>query len=254
MHMDLELHGRRILVMGGSKGLGRATAEVLAREGARVVLTSRDITRAEASARALGGEGRALDTEDPASIASFVRQLPEERFDGVFVNTGGPPPGDFADLDQDAWDLAYRKLLAGPVTVVRAIIPSLTRGSAILFNTSTSVKVPIPGLLLSNVFRAAVAALAKSLAQDLAAHGIRVNVIGPGRFQTERIEELDRSQAAKSGQTVDAVRAAGARQILLGRTGQPEEFGRLAAFLLSPMASFVHGALVLVDGGQVRAL
>lgn len=240
--------------MGGSRGLGRSTAAALAGEGARVVVTSRDIARAEARARELGGEGRALDTGDPASIARFVTGLSQERFDGLFVNTGGPPPGDFADLDQEAWDQAYRKLLAGPVMVVRAMIPSLTRGSAILFNASTSIKVPIPGLLLSNVFRAGIAALAKSLAQDLGPAGIRVNVIGPGRFQTERIDELDQAQAAKSGQSLEAVREAHALNIPLGRTGNPEEFGRLAAFLLSPLASFVHGALVMVDGGQVRSL
>ncbi|MCY0877645.1 MAG: SDR family oxidoreductase [Firmicutes bacterium] len=241
--MDLDLTGRTILVMGASRGLGRAVKEALVAEGATVIGTSR-----------FPGQEAVLDTSDPASRAAFLASMGEKPLDGMFVNTGGPKPGDLADLSEADWTLAFQQLLLGPTLLVRALLPNLRDGGAILFNTSSSIKVPIPQLVLSNVFRAAVWALAKSLAEELSPRRIRVNVIVPGRIRTERVEALDRHRAQRLGVTLEAVQAEAARQIPLGRYGDPEEFGRLAAFLLSPRASFLNGASYWVDGGQTRSL
>ncbi|MCL8209418.1 MAG: SDR family oxidoreductase [Actinomycetia bacterium] len=260
--MELGLAGRTVLVMGGSRGLGRATAEALVAEGARVIVTSRTEANAAETCRALDPSGEravplALDTERPESVAGLGAALDRIAPEGVYaayVNTGGPPAGDFADFDMDAWRLAVQKLLLGPVDACRQLIPRLLDGGALLFNASSSVRVPIPRLLLSNTIRPAVVALAKNLSLELAPRNIRVNVLAPGRIATDRVQELDRINAERQGTTPEAVRAASAAQIPLGRYGEPLEYGRVAAFLLSPAASYVTGVTLLVDGGLVRSL
>ncbi|MCY0899444.1 MAG: SDR family oxidoreductase [Firmicutes bacterium] len=241
--MDLGLQGKTIVVMGASRGLGKAVKAALVAEGATVIGTSRR-----------AGQEAVLDTADPASRAAFLAQLADTALDGVFVNTGGPKPGDFGELSEADWIDAFQQVLLGPAMLVRQLLPQVREGGALLFNTSSSIKVPIAHLLLSNVFRAGVWALVKSLVDELSPRRIRVNVIVPGRIQTERLDALDRDHAERAGVSVEAVRGRAIAAIPLGRYGQPEEFGRLAAFLLSPQASFLNGASFWVDGGQTRSL
>jgi 3-oxoacyl-[acyl-carrier protein] reductase len=230
--VDLGLRGKTALVTAASKGLGRAVATELAREGARVVISSRD-------EKALAGTAAEIvEVTSGEDIDALIRHA-LERFDGIDVlvnNTGGPPTGNFADLDDEAWDLAFRQIILSLVRCVRGVLPSMReRGSGRIVNVaSSSVKQPIDNLLLSNTFRAGLAGLAKSLALELAPDGILVNTLGPGRILTGRTESVDAGQAESQGVSVEEVREQFAARIPLGRYGAPEEFARVAAFLASP--------------------
>ncbi len=247
--MNLEVQGKSYLVMGASRGLGQAVAETLSEEGAVVAVTSRRAETAVKVAKRLGGFGLPLDTGDSASIASFLAAWEERPLDGIFVNTGGPRPGSLEDLSADDWNTAYQQLLLGPARLVQQLKPFLNPGASILFNTSISVRHPISALLLSNVFRPAVEALGQSLAREWAKEDIRVNIIAPGRIATDRIKELDQAEAQRTNTSLSAVRNSHLSAIPLGRLGDPEEFGRLAAFLLSPAASYVTGETLVIGGG-----
>ena len=262
--MDLGLSGKRALVLAASSGLGRASALELAREGARVALCRRDPGRADEAAQAIraetGAEGHAFeaDVADAASLEALFAAATDALggLDVLVANAGGPPPGGFAALDEDAWDRAYQLTLQSVVRAARLAIPHLQAagGGSILATASSSVVQPIPNLLLSNVFRPAVRALCKHLAEELAGDGIRVNVLSPGRVLTPRIDQLDQANAAKTGSTPEQVRADAIAKIPMGRLGDPAEFGRVAAFLSSPAASYVTGEHLLVDGGLIRGL
>ena len=262
--MDLGLRGKTALVTAASKGLGRAIATELAREGARVVISSRDEEALAGTAGEIREETgaeveyRAADLTRAADIEGLVAHV-LARFGGLDVlvnNTGGPPTGNFADLDDEAWDLAFRQIILSLVRCVRGVIPSMReRGGGRIVNVaSTSVKQPIDNLLLSNTFRAGLAGLAKSLSLELAPDGILVNTLGPGRILTGRTESLDAGQAEDQGVSVEEIREQFATRIPLGRYGTPEEFARVAAFLASPANSYVTGQAILVDGGMVRAI
>jgi 3-oxoacyl-[acyl-carrier protein] reductase len=262
--MDLGLNGKRALVTAASGGLGFAVASALAGEGARVVLCSRDEARAgDAAARiaaATGAEvhGVAADVADAASLeALFATTL--EHLGGLDVlvnNAGGPPPGTFVDLDEAKWMRAYQLTLMSVVRSVRLALPAFEAagGGRVLTLLSSSVKTPLPNLMLSNVFRPGLAGMIKSLAIELGPKGVQFLGLAPGRVDTERIRELDAAAAAKQGKTPDEVRAASLATMPMGRLGQPEEFGRVGAFLCSPAASYVNGSVVYVDGGATRAL
>ncbi|MEJ2666381.1 MAG: SDR family oxidoreductase [Deinococcales bacterium] len=262
--MDLGLRGRRALVLAGTSGLGLGTAQVLAGEGADVVLCGRDGERAAAAAAAVSeaSGGRAIGLQADVSRSEDVERLvaqSAERLGGLDVlvtNAGGPRPGTFDQLDDAAWSGAVELTLMSVVRSVRAALPHLRRssGAAVLALASSSVKAPIPNLILSNVLRPAVQALVKSLSLELAGEGIRVNCLSPGRVLTPRIVQLDEARAAREGTSVEAVRQASVSAIPLGRLGDAEEFGRVAAFLVSDAASYMTGTSVLVDGGMVRCL
>jgi 3-oxoacyl-[acyl-carrier protein] reductase len=262
--MDLGLNGRRALVLAASSGLGRATATELAREGARVALCSRDLQRARAAAddiaQETGGEVHAFeaDVADGASLEALFENVVGELggLDVLVANAGGPPPGGFAGTSEDAWDRAYRLTLQSVARSARLAIPHLREagGGSILALASSSVVQPIPNLLLSNVFRPAVRALCKHLAEEYAGDGIRVNVLSPGRIHTPRVDQLDQANAERRGSTPEQVRAEAVAKIPLGRLGEPAEFGRVAAFVSSPAASYLTGIHLLADGGLVRAL
>lgn len=253
--MNLEVEGRRFLIVGGSRGLGRAVAETLAHEGALTVVTSRGFKEAQDAARCLPKcQGMALDTGDQESIGNFIKAWGHAPLDGIFVNTGGPRPGEFFDLTPEDWMRAFSQLVYGPAQLVKDLAPNLVDGGSLLFNTSSSIRVPIAHLFLSNVLRPAVEALAKGLSFELAARRIRTNVIAPGRIATDRVEELDQAAASRNRQSIEFIRQQAQAAIPLGRYGLPEEFGRTAAFLLSPAASYISGISLFVDGGQTKAL
>ncbi len=269
--MDVGLANKRALVLAGTSGLGRATASALALEGARVALCGRDAGKASAVAAEIAVEASAARETGAAQVVGFGADVRDARdidrlvadavdalggLDILVSNAGGPPSGGFDALDDDAWDAAYSLTLMSVVRAVRAALPHLRQagGGAILALASSSVKRPIPNLTLSNAFRPAVQALCKDLATDLASEGIRVNVLSPGRIATDRTNELDETRAAKQGVDVESIREASRRTIPLGRYGRVEEFGRVAAFLVSDAASYVTGQSLLVDGGLVTSL
>lgn len=254
--MDLGLVGARALVGGGSGGLGGAIAGVLVDEGARVALAARASDRLDAAATRLGAVAVPADLSTPEGPASAVAGAVQALggLDLLVVNSGGPPPGRFEDLDEAAWQRAIDGTLWSAVRVIKAALPHLRASDrpAILIVLSSSVREPIPGLTTSNLLRPGLAGLLKSLVAEIAP--IRINGLAPGRISTARIAQLDASRAATSGATVDQIKADTVSRIPLARYGDPVELGRVGAFLLSPAASYVTGAIVPVDGGMVRAL
>ena len=247
--MDLGLAGKVFVVTGGSRGLGRAAAEALRAEGADVVLSARTESAVADAAAALGCVGVAGDLADEALPARLVAaaQSSYGRVDGALVSVGGPPAGPALGLTDDQWRGAFDSVFLGAVRLARAVVNALPPdGGSLAFVLSTSVKVPIAGLAASNGLRPGLAMLAKTMADELGPRGVRVNGLMPGRVATDRIRDLDGDDPAVAERI-----AAG---IPLRRYGDPAEFGRVAAFLLSPAASYVTGAMVPVDGGALRAL
>jgi len=262
--MDLGLKDKRVLVAAASKGLGRAIAAEFVREGARVALCSRDRERIEQVAREIGAEqGIEADVSTEAGCRAFVDGATTALggIDVLIVNAGGPKPGKFVDLDDAAWQKAFELMLLSAIRLTRLALPELrkTKGS-IVFSTSTSVRQPgspaYGTLMLSNGLRAAVHGLLKTLSTELAADGIRVNAVQPGRIFTERIAELDADTARREGLTVEQVRARFEKggAIPLGRYGRPEEFAAAAVFLASPRASYITGVSLQVDGGMLTSM
>ncbi|MGW6949819.1 SDR family oxidoreductase [Streptomyces xanthophaeus] len=246
--MDLGLKDRVYIVTGATRGLGFAAARELTADGARVVVTGRDEKRAADAAAALGplAVGVAADNAAPDAAARLVATARERfgRLDGVLISVGGPPPGSAADNTDEQWTAAFESVFLGAVRLARAAAAELGEGGVIGFVLSGSVHEPIPGLTVSNGLRPGLAGFAKSLSVDLGPRGIRVVGLLPARIDTDRVRELD----ALSGDS-DAARARNESRIPLGRYGNPEEFGRAAAFLLSPAASYLTGVMLPVDGG-----
>ena len=255
--MDLGLDGARALIGGGSGGLGGAIATTLAGEGARVALVARPSDRLDAAVGSLAGAvpiDTDLATADGPGSAVDRTVAALGGLDLVLVNSGGPPTGDFEDLDDDAWTRAIDGTLRSALRLIRAELPHLRSSDrpAILIILSSTAREPVPGLTTSNVLRPGLAGLVKSLTAEIAP--IRINAIAPGRIATDRIKEIDAMTAARTGETTDAVAAAMIGRIPMGRYGDPLEVGRLGTILLSPAASYITGAIVPVDGGLVRSL
>ncbi|MEU8684509.1 SDR family oxidoreductase [Streptomyces sp. NPDC048611] len=249
--MDLGLTDRTYLVTGATRGLGFATARELVADGAHVVITGRTEESASAAAASLGERalGVAADNADADTPGRLVAAARERfgRLDGVLISVGGPAPGTAADNTDAQWQEAFESVFLGAVRLARAAAAELPEGGVIGFVLSGSVHEPIGGLTLSNGLRPGLAGFAKSLANELGPRGIRVLGVLPGRIATDRMTQLD----ALSGDP-EGSRARNCASIPLGRYGTPEEFGRTAAFLLSPAASYVTGVMVPVDGGARR--
>ncbi|MEX2414741.1 MAG: SDR family oxidoreductase [Paenibacillaceae bacterium] len=261
--MDLKLKGKRIVVTAASKGLGRAISEQLAMEGASLIISSRSEESIQQSAKELrsryGVEVLALvaDVCNPEHIRQMIAQS-KERFgkvDGLVCNAGGPPSGSFLSMNDEQWESAFQTTLMSVVRLVRGFYPLMQEhGGRILTVASSSVRLPIPGLVLSNVFRTGISGLMKTLAQELAADRILVNTICPGRIATDRLAELDHAQAIREHRSMDDIRHKLEKEIPLGRYGTPEEFATLAAFLLSEANSYMTGSIIMADGGMVKSL
>jgi 3-oxoacyl-[acyl-carrier protein] reductase len=261
--MDLGLKGKVAMVAGASRGLGFAVAEALAREGASVSIASSSEESIAQAARRLSSDGAqvlaaTVDVRRGDQIAAWAAST-ADRFGGIdalFANAGGPPAGATLGFDDAAWQNAIDLLLFSTLRMIRAAVPSMKPrgGGAILVSTSSSVKEPIANLGLSTVVRASVSALAKTLALELAPDKIRVNQIIPGRIDTDRVRHLDEITGKKLGISADEAKAKSTLAIPLGRYGQPPEFGRVAAFLLSDAAAYMTGASVQVDGGLIRSV
>lgn len=253
--MDLGLKERAYVVTGGSRGLGRATAQVLVDEGARVVVSSRSADAVTAAAAELGGPARAMgvaaDLADPATADQLVGAALSTfgRVDGALISVGGPPATSATGATDEQWRAAFESVFLGALRLATTLADRLADGGSIAFVLSSSVRSPISGLAISNGLRPGLAMAAKTLSDELGPRGIRVNGVLPGRIATDRLKELD----AKSGDP-QAARRQGEATIPLRRYGEPAELGRAAAFLLSPAASYITGVMLPVDGGAMRSL
>ncbi|WP_416963545.1 SDR family oxidoreductase [Streptomyces sp. Agncl-13] len=247
--MDLGLKDRVYVVTGATRGLGNASARELVADGAKVVVTGRDEKRAADAAAELGPNavGVAVDNSDAEAPARLIAAARDRfgRFDGILVSVGGPPPGFVADSTDEQWQASFESVFLGAVRLARAAAGELEPGGVIGFVLSGSVHEPIPGLTISNALRPGLAGFAKSLADELGPRGIRVVGLLPARIDTDRVRELDGLSADP-----EATRAANESRIPLRRYGTSDEFGRVAAFLLSPAASYLTGIMVPVDGGM----
>ena len=252
--MDLGLQDRVYVVTGGSRGLGRATAEALVADGARVVLAARSAGSLESAVAALGTDratGVVADLAVPGTAERLVERATTAygRLDGGLVSVGGPPAGSVLPTSDEDWTRSFQTVFLGGLRVMRALAGALADGGSIAAVLSTSVRAPVGGLAVSNGLRPGLGMVVKTLADEVGPRGTRVNGLLPGRVDTDRVRELDASAADPA-----AARRSHEAAIPLRRYGRPEEFGAVAAFLLSPASSFITGAMVPVDGGMTRAL
>ncbi len=262
--MDLGLKGKVAFVAAGSKGLGKATALALAEEGANVMISSRneeELVKTVAEIREVA-KGKinyvVCDITDENEIKQAISRTLSEfgTIDILINNAGGPPAGDFEKLSDENWYHAFELNLLSYIRFIREVLPIMKekRYGRIINFASSSVKQPIPNLLLSNTFRAGVLGLSKSLSNEFGEFNILVNTVSPGRIYTERIEELDNIKAQKIGISVEEIRQQSENTIPLGRYGKTEEYGRVVAFIASDVASYINGSSLLIDGGMVKAL
>ena len=261
--MDLQLKDKRAFIAGSSRGLGFATALVLAREGCKVVVNGREKENARTAADKISAEtgtdafGIAGDVSDAETANTLIKSAVNalSGLDILITNAGGPPSGSFETFDDAAWGQAVDSSFMSHVRLIRAALPHLRQSSApsVLTITSYVVRQPLPNLVLSNSIRLATIGLTKSLALELGKENIRFNSILPGWTVTERVQQLMEFRAKNNGTTVEEEFTKQTAEIPLGRMGIPQEFANAAVFLVSPAASFIHGTMLAVDGGIIKA-
>ncbi len=258
--MDLGIKGKRALVLGGSKGLGRGIAEALVAEGAIVALTGRDQQAAALAAAQIGAsaEGLALDLADAGAIDPFLDRLSADfgPIDILVLNGGGPPPSLASEIDPAFWRAQFDTMVLAGMRITNRLLPTMRQNSwgRIIAVASTSIREPIPGLTASNALRSAVAGWLKTLAGEVAAEGVTVNMLLPGRLATDRTLSFDRMDAESEGLSLETVAARSQSDIPVGRYGTPAEFGAAAAFLASRQAGYITGVALPIDGGLSRAM
>ncbi|MBM6613303.1 SDR family oxidoreductase [Desemzia sp. RIT804] len=261
--MDLELTNKVALVVASSKGLGKAIAKELAKEGANVMLTSRNEETLQHTKEEIqsGDTGKVAyfpaDITNPDDIKALVQETKTQfgKIDILINNAGGPPSGKFTDFQDEEWENAFQLNLLSYIRLIREVLPDLKeRGGKILNVASSSIKAVLPDLILSNTFRNGINGLSKSLAVELAPYNIMVNTIGPGRIATDRIQSLDQKKAEAQGVSIEEVTAQSEKEIPIGRYGEPKEFAKTAVFLVSGANTYVTGQSILVDGGLVKAI
>jgi 3-oxoacyl-[acyl-carrier protein] reductase len=254
--MNLQLEDRTFLVTAASRGLGFGVAKALVREKANVIICGRNEKSLQDAKASLGSRCKYLVSDvskstDVTALLDFTKEQ-TSKLDGLFVNAGGPPPGTFAEISDDDWINGFNLTLMSAIRLTRNATPLLKKSDSpcILYSTSISVKQPITNLLLSNSLRSAVIGMMRTLSEEIGPEGIRINAVCPGYIYTQRVEQL-MAAAKKKGAPADEEIIT---RIPLGRMGTPDEFGSVCAFLLSPVASYVHGALLLVDGGLFKGM
>jgi 3-oxoacyl-[acyl-carrier protein] reductase len=262
--MDFGLKGKRALVLAASRGLGYASALGLAREGCHLVICSRDQQRIDAAADAIrrdtGAKVKSLVADVSSSTeAKRLVDVAVAEYGGLEIvvhNAGGPPAGETLQMTDEQWQKAFEQNLLSFTRIVGAAVPEMKKAGygRVLTIASSSIKQPIPNLALSNALRAGVWGIAKTMSRELAPQGILVNVVAPGRIDTERIAELDHANAQKNGKSIEDVRKASVASIPLGRLGRPEELANLVVFLASQSASYISGQAITVDGAAGNAL
>lgn len=262
--MELGLKDKSVIVMASSSGLGKAIATEMSKEGAKVMLFSPfedQLKEAQSDIKKATGNEPQYFVGD-ITKAEDIKELVNRTVDcygsvyALVNNTGGPPAGTFDAFNDEAWQKAYELTLLSYIRAVREVLPHMRKngGGRIVCSTSSSVKAVLDNLILSNTFRMGVVGLAKTLSQELGSDNILVNVIGPGRIGTARIDYLDQVRADKAGITVEEVQKQSFKNIPLGRYGQPEEYGRLATFLCSEANTYITGQTILLDGGMVKSV
>lgn len=250
--MDLGLKDKTILVTAASRGLGFGVAQALVKEEANVVICARVEESLKEAVAKLGESAEYVVADvsrhdDIKNVVNFIENK-TSMLDGLFVNAGGPPPGTFSNLSDRDWEAAFNLTLMSAVWLTRESLPLLkeSESPSILYSTSISVKEPIDNLLLSNAIRPCVIGMMRTLAKEVGPEGVRINAVCPGYIYTARVEQLIGSDKS--------VKESLESNIPLGRMGRPDEFGSTCAFLLSPVASYIHGALLLIDGGLYRGM
>lgn len=255
--MDLGIAGKRALVLGASRGLGRASAAALAAEGAEVIVAARNGEKLAQVAAALKAGIETVDLTDPASVDRLAQAVLAKGGVDILVNNGGgPPTGSILQVDATAWRNWYQAMAISVFELTRQLLPPMRdkRWGRIITVVSSGVEQPIPNLGQSNAVRASIVGWSKSLANEVAADGITVNCVVPGRIHTERVDEVDAANAKRQGVDVAAVAAQSRATIPVGRYGHPEEFAAVVAFLAGAPAAYVTGSLIRVDGGLIRSI
>lgn len=254
--MDYGFSGRKALVLGASRGLGAASAKLLAEEGATVFAAARDTAAVADWAGELPVTPVALDLADPASVDAVGAAMAAEGIDILVNNCGGPAAGPAEGQGPAAWQAAFAAMATSVFALTDALLPGMiARGfGRVITIGSSGVVAPIPNLALSNGVRGAVAGWSKTLAAEVAARGVTVNMVLPGRIATDRVRALDEGKAKRTGVALDAVEAESRAAIPAGRYGRPEEFAAVVAFLASAQASYVTGSMLRADGGLLRNL
>ncbi len=261
--MDLGIKGKVALVIASSRGLGQAMAVSLAREGVKVAVTGRNAQGLQRSVELIesaGGTALALtwDLSDAALIDRLITQVEQELgpIDILINNTGGPPPTPAAGQDPVLWQKSFNDMVLSLISITDRVLPGMRqRGwGRIITSTTSGAVAPIKNLAISNTLRAALLAWSKTLSAEVAADGVTVNVIMPGRIATDRLRQLDEARATRENISYDSVVQASLKQIPLGRYGDPKEYGDAATFLASQNASFITGTVMRVDGGQIQAI